>query len=303
LQCANNLKQIALGCHHFENAKGTLPLLYSSSNELGWMTQILSFCEQDNLYQQYNLARPWFDLSNANVVKQRIGILECPASPVERIYTAAYSGFDAMDGAPLGTSVTFTVASTDYFAIAGASSTTTVKAPSTIPAGYFHAYPQAPSTTDLAGAFGPQSATAAVHRFAEVTDGLSNTIMIGEMSGRPWLYLAGGQQVSAGFPSYVSTGSEDAAQNIPLAYGWGGWAHNNNFNVGTWSSDGTMQGGEAAINCSNYRGVYSFHPAGANGAFADGSVHLLAREMSPAVFFALATARAGEPVPEGANAY
>ena len=55
-----------------------------------------------------------------------------------------------------------------------------------------------------------------------------------------------------------------------------------------------MQGGTAAINCSNYRGVYSFHSAGAYGAFADGSVRMLTREMSPAVFFALVTARGGE---------
>ena len=86
--------------------------------------------------------------------------------------------------------------------------------------------------------------------------------------------------------------------DIPFNYGWGAWAHNNNFNVGTWSSDGTMHRGTAAINCSNYRGVFSFHPAGALRAFADGSVRLLAREMSPAVFFALVTARAGDITPE-----
>ena len=55
-----------------------------------------------------------------------------------------------------------------------------------------------------------------------------------------------------------------------------------------------MQGGTSAINCSNYRGVFSFHATGAYAAFGDGSVHLLGREMSPAVFFALVTARAGE---------
>jgi hypothetical protein len=188
---------------------------------------------------------------------------------------------------------TFTVATTDYFAISGASSATTVKAPSTIPAGYFVAYPNASPQTDLSGVFGAQSSTSACRRLAEVSDGLSHTVMIGEMSGRPWLFLAGGQQVSRSqFPSYVSTGSVNG--DMALNYGWGAWVHNNNFTMGTWSRDGAMQGGDGAVNCSNYRGMFSFHPNGACAAFGDGSVHILAAQMSPAVFFALVTARAGE---------
>ena len=58
-----------------------------------------------------------------------------------------------------------------------------------------------------------------------------------------------------------------------------------------------MQGGSGTVNCSNYRGVFSFHKGGAYAAFGDGSVHLLGREISPLVFFALVTARGGEIVP------
>jgi hypothetical protein len=65
----------------------------------------------------------------------------------------------------------------------------------------------------------------------------------------------------------------------------------------------TMQGGPSAVNCSNYRGVFSFHTAGAGAAFADGAVHLLSREISPVVFFALVTARAGEVVPGAAGGF
>ena len=69
--------------------------------------------------------------------------------------------------------------------------------------------------------------------------------MIGEMSGRPWLFLASGQIAAADFPSYVSTGSVNG--DMALNYGWGAWVHNNNFTVGTWSRDGTMLGGDSAI--------------------------------------------------------
>jgi prepilin-type N-terminal cleavage/methylation domain-containing protein len=300
LQCRNNLKQLALACQNYENQNHGLPLLYSSSNQLGWMTQLLPFIEQENLYEQYNLSLPWFDAANARAVVQRIGIMECPSSSVPQIYTGTDSKFAGQSPNAL---TTFTVACTDYFAISGASSATTVKAPSSIPAGYFYYYPNASPQTDLSGVFGAQSATSSCCKLADVTDGLSNTMMINEMSGRPWLYLADGEAVpGANFPSYVSASSADVPNGIALFYGWGAWAHNNNFTVGTWSRDGTMQGGTSAINCSNYRGIYSFHANGACAAFADASVHVLGTQMSPNVFFALVTARAGETV-EATNVY
>ncbi len=295
-QCNNNLKQLGLACQNYAGVHGGFPLLYSSSNQPGWITQLLPYFEQGNLLSQYNYRQPWFDASNAAVVSQRIPILECPTSPVDHLYTATDPGFAGQSANPL---TTFTVGSTDYFAIAGASTTTTVKAPSTIPPGYFYVYPNVPVTADVSGAFGPQSTTPTLWRLAQITDGLSNTAIVTEMSGRPWLYLSNQSQVpTANFPTYVSASSVDAADNIPLDYGFGSWAQNDNFNIGTWSSDGSMQGGPCGVNCSNYRGIYSFHTVGVYATFADGSVHMVSQQISPAVFFAIITARAGEIVPD-----
>ena len=118
-QCQNNLKQLALACHNFENTNRGLPLLYSSSNQLGWITQILPYFEQGNLGNQYNLNEPWFDASNATVVSQRMAVLECPSSPAPHVFTATDKGFQNQSPNAL---TTFTAAGTDYFAIAGASS-------------------------------------------------------------------------------------------------------------------------------------------------------------------------------------
>ncbi len=290
LQCKNNLKQLALACHNYESQMHGLPLLYSSSSQLGWMTQVLPFVEEESVYNQYDITLPWFDAANAKVSAERISVLECPSSPVSHVYTGMDAAFAGLSPNAM---TTFTVATTDYFAISGASSATTVKAPSTIPAGYFVAYPNASLQTDLSGVFGAQSSTSGCYRLADTSDGLSNTVMIGEMAGRPWLFVAGGEQVPhEAFPSYVSVGSTNG--DIMLNYGMGAWVHNNNFTMGTWSRDGALKGGPCAINCSNYRGMFGFHPHGACAAFADGSVHLLAAEMTPAVFFALVTARANE---------
>ena len=290
MQCNNNLKQLALACHTYESIHHGLPLLYPSSNQPGWITQVLALVEQQNLYDQYNMNLAWFDAGNATAVKQRISVLECPSNSLPHLYTGTCTTFTtAQTPNPM---TIFTVASTDYFAISGASSATTVKSPSTIPAGYFYVYPNASSQTDRSGPFGLQNTPPVFRKLAETTDGLSNTMMISEMSGRPWLYLASGQQVAgAAFPSYVALSSADVTSGMALNYGWGASAHNNNFNLGTWSRDGTMQGGDSAINCSNYRGIFSFHTQGACAAFGDGSVHVLGREMSPTVYFALITSR------------
>src|SRR5262249_51912881 len=159
--------------------------LYASSNQLGWLTQLLPYFEQDNIQKQYNFNEPWFDASNANIVIQRIRILECPSSPSPRVYTATDPDFAGIGTNPL---TTFTVASTDHSPFPGAPSPTTEKAPSTIARGYFSVYPSAPSTTDRGGAFGLQMSAPPPRRLVEIPDGLPNTAMTSEMSGRPWLY-------------------------------------------------------------------------------------------------------------------
>ena len=300
-QCQNNLKQLVLACHTFENENGSLPLLYSSSTQLGWITQILPYLELQSLTKQYNRGQPWFDASNAAAVSQRVSTFECPSSPV---CARLHGDRSRLRGRECKSVNDLHGCEHRLFCDLRRVVHDDREAPSTIPAGYFYVFPDAPSSTDLSGAFGPQSTTPTPYQLTKISDGTSNTIMISEMSGRPWLYLAGGRQVPlANFPSYVSASSEDVATDMPLDYGWGAWAHNNNFAVGTWSSDGTMQGGPSAINCSNYRGVFSFHSAGAYGGFADGSVRLLASDMSPALFFALVTARAGDVAPGEFSTY
>src|SRR3954447_8593616 len=55
-KCTNNLKQLALACHTYHDANNALPLLYGSSNQLGWVTQILPFIEQSTLAGMYNFS-------------------------------------------------------------------------------------------------------------------------------------------------------------------------------------------------------------------------------------------------------
>ena len=60
-----------------------------------------------------------------------------------------------------------------------------------------------------------------------------------------------------------------------------------------------MRPGPCAINCTNERQVYSFHPGGANAIFADGSVHFLKETINIRVLAGLVTRAGGEVVPAG----
>jgi prepilin-type N-terminal cleavage/methylation domain-containing protein len=281
--CRNNLKQIVLGCHDYESAWRRLPPLYASSTNDGWMVAILPYLEQPVLAAQYTPGN-WTVPANRDVVKTSIPLLECPSNGLPRTVTIA--------GAAFGD-----IALTDYFACTGTNATA-----------YAHAYGSA-TVADLSGVFGPQTpegATPALgRRLTAVTDGLSNTAMVGEMSGRPWPFLAGGRQLTSradpDYPAYLPAApATDGYGNIvAFSNGTGAWAHNNNFNVGTWSVDGKLQNvGACVVNCSNFRGVYSFHDVGAFTGFGDGSVRLLTRDVSEQLFLALLTARGGEPIVE-----
>src|SRR5439155_3050074 len=105
-------------------------------------------------------------------------------------------------------------------------------------------------------------------------------------SGRPRVYVAGGRQLTSTSDSlYLTTANGGLFPAAPVTdrngtITWAGtshgaWAHNNTYNVNTFNAAGNVGVGPCAINCSNFRGVYSFHPSGANAAMADGSVRHL----------------------------
>jgi prepilin-type N-terminal cleavage/methylation domain-containing protein/prepilin-type processing-associated H-X9-DG protein len=115
-------------------------------------------------------------------------------------------------------------------------------------------------------------------RVTDITDGTSNTILVAEDAGRPKRWQAG--------------------QPVKDVYGNGASWATAGLLMGQGSTpDGAMQPGRCAINCTNNREVYSFHPGGANAVFADGSVHFLKESMSMRVFASLVTRAGDEVVP------
>jgi prepilin-type N-terminal cleavage/methylation domain-containing protein/prepilin-type processing-associated H-X9-DG protein len=118
-------------------------------------------------------------------------------------------------------------------------------------------------------------------RVTDITDGTSNTLLVAEDAGRPQRWQAG--------------------HAVPGAFSFGGpWASSANpVLIRGSSADGSTAPGPCALNCTNDRQPYSFHPGGANFLFADGSVHFLPAGMSIRVLAALGTRAGGEVISAG----
>jgi prepilin-type processing-associated H-X9-DG protein len=81
-QCLNNLKQIALALHNYEQAHEALPPAYTVDAKgrplHSWRTLILPYLEQGPLYQSIDLSKPWDDPANAKALEAFVPIFHCP---------------------------------------------------------------------------------------------------------------------------------------------------------------------------------------------------------------------------------
>jgi prepilin-type processing-associated H-X9-DG protein len=105
-------------------------------------------------------------------------------------------------------------------------------------------------------------------RLLDVSDGLSNTMMIAEAGARPQNWRMGKRAADVTFMN-------------------GPWAHHTNDIAvdGSNSSGSTLNNaadvpGACRINCSNQGEIYAFHSGGANVGFGDGSVRFLRDSIS-----------------------
>jgi prepilin-type processing-associated H-X9-DG protein len=130
-------------------------------------------------------------------------------------------------------------------------------------------------------------------RLAGVTDGTSNTIMVGECAGREDVWRGRVMTAANAFRGQP---------NCARAQG-GAWATNDNsYAIGQrkdWcsqSSDVRTIPGKMKINNSNESGhlYYSFHSGGANFGFADASVKFLDEDVALWVLASLTTRAGGE---------
>jgi prepilin-type N-terminal cleavage/methylation domain-containing protein/prepilin-type processing-associated H-X9-DG protein len=274
MSCQNNLKQIGLALHNYESAHGAWPAQSTfpptttgtTPPRASWITLMLPYFEQDNVFRLYRTDLHWHDPANEAAVRTRIKVLLCPTSDQARDgfeytrFTSATPRF-FLHGAP-----------TDYTNVGGL--------------GTALAASLTPRPADNTGVLGDRPI-----KVLEVTDGLSNTVLVTECVNRPQLWQRR-SRVNALPPPVPWSSSSDQ----PFTTG-GTWAsHLKGFLIDGAGADGRTNGGPCAMNCSNDNEVYAFHTGGANALLADGSVRFLRESMELRILAALATRAGGETV-------
>jgi prepilin-type N-terminal cleavage/methylation domain-containing protein/prepilin-type processing-associated H-X9-DG protein len=316
MSCQNNLKQIGLALHNYENTHGFFPpdeedfkvpdpnaVPQALTNGIGnvgqgVLTMILPYIEQGNIYNTINVqlsvfnplnlppcTDPQYNGSNT-AYSQSIKTYLCPSSPGPAVINY-YNDFFGPPGWGLNSSLLNPPfdsewGRTDYGALPGAHS---FVVQNFCP----------PSMANAAGETGliRNDGPGRKPKIADCTDGTSNTMIVGEDAARP----VGYNRALQIYPD-PNTGLPTDGVITPASGGGGAWADPfSYFHVaGALPDLSGTRGGPCMINCTSNNELFSFHPGGTNVLFADGSVHFLTQTDTPPIVISMIT-RAGGEIP------
>ncbi|MCI0380418.1 MAG: DUF1559 domain-containing protein [Gemmataceae bacterium] len=272
-ECTSNMKQLALAAHHFEESRRRLPPGQIGPNHTpipgqpffgwgensrgwSWLAIILPFIEQNNLYDRGGI--PNKTLAQSGIAAVRVSLFLCPSD-------TAYNAPPRLDA---GNLAFFPVGHTNYKGVSGANW------------GFDGSqnlwFPTPWKNQGTNGSFdGLNQGDGAMYRtdifihrrMTDITDGLSNTFLIGE--------------------------------DVPSKNRWCSWPYASHA-YGTCAIppnarrlDGTEFDPFIWYDTHSFR---SSHPGGLNFAFADGSVRYIRDAIDLKHYRALATIRGGEAV-------
>jgi len=241
-QCVNNLKQLALASHNYENANGCFPmgLLDQRSADdpkhqiwtsYGPMLPLTQYTEQIQIFNAMNFMTNVYDNNNLTVNSVGNAVLWCPSD------AGVSDGYIYASGFTLGGGTNQKMTFSSYAGCAGS---------------WLNNQFSATATSQQNGVYYAQSAT----KFATITDGTSNTIMFAEHTRA--IENSGDKNcwhwwTSGNYGDTICTAFFPINPQKRLPYGCADQTGPSNTVVG----------------------VSSLHPGGANVAFCDGSVRFI----------------------------
>ena len=261
-QCTNNLKQLGLGLHNYHDTYSTFPSGgwdRDTENGLGWLVAILPYIEQQPLYDQIDFKSIRI-VDNANVFLNAVKIpgYLCPSGPREVTGTLTVPDTDF--------TVTGKGYASHYCGVMGPRGTNPVTG---------QAYTIINSTNSFGGVCQQGMLLSFVTiKMRDVTDGTSNTFLVGERSWskqatdfRPW--KVGAYRVSA------------------TDLRWNSNCLNVRYAINLRTRENGAGGNEVSFS--------SEHPGGTNFLKTDGSVNFVSETVDMSVYKATASRNGGEP--------
>jgi len=301
-QCVNNLKQLNLALHNYNDAFGSLPYaggFYDPNAQTkqhkgwGWLPMVLPQLEQNNIYNAINFQDSEECLGAATVRSVVINTFFCPSDPNPTLYrdrttpgVPCASGPNTQDNAGVGFNGMMAHYTGSYgdgynnkpgnqYDTAGAgiaygcggcnASGSAVQTPAADCPSPTGAYGSGPNHRGL---FDYTSTSPAV-TFAAISDGLSNTISLGHIASIV-------RSQSAVW--FTNTGATNGT-SLPI-----------NWTLQRCKQDRTY----ANANSWSGRGFSSFHPGGVNTGMADGSVKFIKETINLRTHNALGSRAGGE---------
>ncbi|MDQ3329414.1 MAG: DUF1559 domain-containing protein [Planctomycetota bacterium] len=270
-QCRNNLKQLALAVHNHESTYGRLPSNgwgfrwvgepdrgTGKDQPGGWAYNLLAFLEQAPLREMgRGEAEAVKRESLGDLTATPLNLFHCPSRPG---FTVGPQGFIS---APFNAAFRPDVARTDYACCEGDFVTDTREGPATLAEAA--AYPLWRDTSRATGVCFQRSEV----RFAQITDGTSNTYLVGE------------KYVSRG--GYDTTDDPGHDQSLYSGVDW---------DVNRWTLDPPLPDSDY----SDPRTFGSAHAGGCQMALCDGSVRNVSYTIDVETHRRLGNRRDGLPV-------
>ncbi|HEV3258680.1 MAG TPA: DUF1559 domain-containing protein [Gemmataceae bacterium] len=254
--CKNNLKQIGLAMHNYHDTHGRFPVGYydptpwpqlDNGPGWGWGAFLLPYLEQSNLYDQINFKLDVGDPANAAVRNVFLKSFFCPSDTQITTFAVTDGGSNA-----------WTLAQGSYVACNGNDGVDDFTTP-------------AHTGAFVRGVKG--------FRMADIADGLSNTLFVGDRIGQLSYSTWVGGPTGALNPFLEAPGNYGAEVTLLMCHA-GPTGPNT---PGVYDADSTS----------------SPHRRGVPFLFGDGSVHFLTNGIDIPVWMALATRAGGEAISAG----
>ncbi|WP_437193486.1 DUF1559 family PulG-like putative transporter [Planctomicrobium sp. SH527] len=281
-QCRNQMKQLGLALHNYHDVYRVFPAsyladtrhsarsstTYDAPNGFGWGTMLLPYIEQSALFNTLRTDLPCWNSVNATAVATKISLFLCP-SATDTDGPAIVRGSGGTEIARFGLST--------YVANAGQEET------------WGHLSVDFSNIGD-----GPMYRNSRT-RAATVTDGLSNTVFLGEhapiLSSKTWVGVVPDAQVCTNSPDRFPITTCDLAATL--------------VNVHSGPSSGEIDPvtGFAPVHAPNSPlchvcQMYSQHNGGSNVLLGDGSVRFVSQFISGSTWAALSSTGKGDLVGE-----